>query len=141
MGSRRKKSTLPCERTGQNAPPDLLARREALATAIRAGMWITKPPPQEVILRGIRTLIFRPARKSRGTVLHLHGGAFRLGCPEQVGPFAAALAERCGVTVVCPAYRLAPEHPFPACLSDARTVIMALPATTPSRLVPEVTRH
>lgn len=135
MESARKKATLPPERKGQNAPPDLLARREALATAIDAGMWITKPPPREVILGGIRTLMFQPPGESRGTVLHLHGGAFRLGCPEQVGPFAAALAERCGVTVVCPAYRLAPEHPFPAGLSDARKVIMTLPASTTSRLV------
>lgn len=62
----------------------------------------------------------------RATVLHLHGGAFRIGCPEQIVPFAAALAARCGVRVVCPAYRLAPEHPFPAALHDARAVRAAV---------------
>ena len=59
-------------------------------------------------------------------VLHLHGGAFRTGAPETVAPFAAALAARCMVTVVCPAYRLAPEHPYPAGLNDVRAVLQAL---------------
>ena len=56
----------------------------------------------------------------------MHGGAFRVGCPEQVGPFAAALAEACAVDVICPAYRLAPEHPFPAGLFDGWKVLMAV---------------
>ncbi len=59
-------------------------------------------------------------------MLHIHGGAFRIGCPEMMGPFAAALTERFGITVVCPAYRLAPEHPFPAGLNDCLTVLAAL---------------
>ena len=70
------------------------------------------------MLDGIRVLRFNPSGPSRATVMHIHGGAFRIGCPEAVGPFAAALAQRCSVTVVCPEYRLAPEHPFPAGLSD-----------------------
>lgn len=74
----------------------------------------------------MRALRFDPPGPPRATVLHLHGGAFRIGCPEQVAPFAAALTVRCDVTVVCPAYRLAPEHPFPAGLNDACAVLAAL---------------
>ena len=74
---------------------------------------------------GVRCLRFSPSGNPRGTLLHMHGGAFRIGCPEQIAPFAAALAEACAVTVICPAYRLAPEHPFPAGLNDGYAVLRA----------------
>jgi len=117
---------VPAERPGRPAPAELAARREGMAGAIAGGHWRTDPAPAEVVLDGVRVLRFRPAGAARGVVLHLHGGGFRQGCPEMIGPYAAALAERCGVEVVCPAYRLAPEHPFPAGLNDAAKVYRAL---------------
>lgn len=116
----------PVERSGRPAPAELAARRAGMAGAIAGGTWRTDPAPAELVLDGVRVLRFRPAGPARGLVLHLHGGGFRQGCPEMVGPYAAALAERCGVEVVCPAYRLAPEHPFPAGLNDAAKVYRAL---------------
>ena len=118
--------SLPAERAGRPAPADLAARRHGLAAAVEAGFGRTDPAPEEMRIGGIRALRFNPAGPSRGTLLHLHGGAFRIGCPEAVAPFAAALAARCQVTVVCPAYRLAPEHPFPAGINDARAVMAEL---------------
>ena len=102
-----------------------------MAGALASGAWATDVEPTTEIVAGVRSLRFQPSGSKVGTVLHLHGGGFRLGCPEMIGPFAAALAERCGVEVVCPAYRLAPEHPFPAGLSDARAVFRALAAEGP----------
>ncbi len=109
-----------------DSPLHVGQRQLNLSAAVNAGIWRTNPLPQEVIIAGCRALRYVPPGNSRGTVLHLHGGGFRIGCPEQVGPFAAALAARCGVTVVCPAYRLAPEHPFPAALADVLAVMVAL---------------
>lgn len=97
-----------------------------MAAAVASGIWRTSPDPQILDLKGVRALRFRPPGGSRGVVLHLHGGGFRLGCPELAAPFAAALAARCGVEVVLPAYRLAPEHPFPAGLVDAERACSAL---------------
>ena len=94
--------------------------------ALAAGTWKTKRPPRETTLGGRRTLRFVPEGETRGTVLHLHGGGFRLGGPEMEGPLAEALADRCGVEVVVPQYRLAPEHPFPCGLSDALSALTAL---------------
>jgi epsilon-lactone hydrolase len=37
--------------------------------------------------------------------------------------------------VVCPAYRLAPEHPFPAALRDARAVLTALHEAGEARII------
>lgn len=120
-------SQLAPERLGFAAPPELAARRAGLTAAVEAGLFSTDPPPQSLTIAGIRSLCFVPADKSRGTLLHIHGGAFRIGSPETVAPFAAALAARCAVSVICPAYRLAPEHPFPAGLNDAWAVLRALP--------------
>ncbi|CAN7396909.1 alpha/beta hydrolase fold domain-containing protein [Phenylobacterium sp. LjRoot219] len=117
---------LPPERAGRPAPAEVAARREGMTGAVAAGTWRTTPAPEETSLDGVRVLRFRPSGPARGLVLHLHGGGFRLGCPEMIGPYAAALAARCGVEVVCPTYRLAPEHPFPAGLNDAHTVYRAL---------------
>ena len=74
----------------------------------------------------MRVLRFAPDDAPRALVLHLHGGGFRQGAPEFAGPFAEALTARCGVEVVVPQYRLAPEHPFPAGLADALAVLRAL---------------
>jgi len=119
-------SELPPERAGYPAPPELAAQRVALAAAVASGVWQTEPAAEPIDLAGVLVLRFRAPGKPRGTVLHFHGGGFRLGCPQQVGPFAAALAARCEVNVICPAYRLAPEHPFPAGLNDGWAVAKAL---------------
>ncbi len=56
---------------------------------------------------------------SSGIILYLHGGGYTCGDLDYAKGFAAALAARCGVRVLCAAYRLAPEHPFPAAIDDA----------------------
>ncbi|KAJ3361302.1 hypothetical protein GGF32_007612 [Allomyces javanicus] len=59
-------------------------------------------------------------------VLFLHGGAYIFGDKEQyqalVGPWADTLDRR----VFIPAYRLAPEHPFPAAIHDAVSAFLYL---------------
>lgn len=119
---------LPPERAGYPAPPDLAERRKGIDAGLAAGTWRTVPEPAEMLLGGRRTLRFAPPGKARGRVIHFHGGAFRLGGPEIEGPFATALAARCGVEVVVPQYRLAPEHPFPAGLNDGMAALRSLVA-------------
>ena len=54
-----------------------------------------------------------------GVILYLHGGGYTCGdLPYAVGA-GSLLAATTGTKVFCPAYRLAPEHPFPAALEDA----------------------
>lgn len=116
----------PPEREGHPAPPDLAERRKGMDAALASGVWKTRRPPVEAVLCGRRTLRFRPEGAIRGTLMHLHGGGFRIGGPEMEGPLAEALADRCGVEVVVPQYRLAPEHPFPSGLTDALSALTAL---------------
>ena len=120
--------TLPPERPGRPADPDLAARRGQMQAAVDAGAWKTAKPPLETTLAGRRCLRFKPERAPRGYVLQLHGGGFRIGRPEFESLFAEALVLRCGVEVVVPQYRLAPEGPFPAGLIDAFEALKALRA-------------
>ena len=62
----------------------------------------------------------RDERRS-GVILYLHGGGYTCGDLEYAKGFASTLAVECGVRVFCAAYRLAPEHPFPAALEDTLT--------------------
>jgi epsilon-lactone hydrolase len=60
------------------------------------------------------------------TTLHLHGGGFVLGSAYGYRSLAGALARSTGSGVLLPDYRLAPEHPFPAALDDARDAYLWL---------------
>lgn len=56
---------------------------------------------------------------SPGVIYYLHGGGYTAGNLDYAKGFASVLAAQCGVRVFCLAYRLAPEHPFPAAPEDA----------------------
>jgi epsilon-lactone hydrolase len=59
------------------------------------------------------------------TVVHFHGGGYCVGSPAEARDWAARLSARTGCRVVLPEYRLAPEHPYPAAVDDARAVVSA----------------
>ena len=54
-----------------------------------------------------------------GAVLYLHGGGYCCGGASYARGFGSQLAALTDLPVLCPAYRLAPEHPFPAGLEDS----------------------
>lgn len=60
------------------------------------------------------------------TVVHFHGGGYCVGSPAEARSWAARLSARAGCRVVLPDYRLAPEHPHPAAVEDARAVLSAV---------------
>ena len=61
-----------------------------------------------------------------GAVLFLHGGAYLVGSADASRSFVSQFVARMGVDFFVPDYRLAPEHPFPAAVEDARTVYRGL---------------
>jgi monoterpene epsilon-lactone hydrolase len=65
------------------------------------------------------------------TVLWLHGGAFWTCSPRTHRVLAAHLAAATGGPVLVLDYRLAPEHPHPAAVDDARAAIDELAASGP----------
>ncbi len=117
---------LPPLRPGRPADPGLAEQRAKMQAAVDAGVWKTAKPPLETKLAGRRCLRFTPEGTPKAYVLQLHGGGFRIGRPEFESLFAESLVARCGVEVVVPQYRLAPEGPFPAGLIDAHEALKAL---------------
>lgn len=73
----------------------------------------------------VERLVPEGAKGGRG-LLWLHGGAYTGGGPGSHRGFCSRLAERLSCEVVVADYRLAPEHPHPAALEDARAVWVAL---------------
>jgi acetyl esterase len=64
--------------------------------------------------------VYAPERnKPLPVMLYFHGGGYVKGGIEESDAFCRRLARTTGHVVLSVAYRLAPEHPFPAALDDA----------------------
>lgn len=74
---------------------------------------------------------------SGAVVLYFHGGGYALGSVAGYRGFTAQLALDSGTRVLSVDYRLAPEHPYPAALEDARAAYRWLLGTgvDPRRVV------
>jgi acetyl esterase/lipase len=96
------------ETTGSEAlgatPPDI---EEYWTTITAASGWSS------------RTFVARPkpdveGRNARSPLIVLfHGGGYVVGSPRQLLRPARDFAQKFGAVVVCPSYKLAPEHPWP----------------------------
>src|SRR2546430_6847137 len=76
---------------------------------------------------GIAGLWAKPARPRKGAaIIHLHGGWFNLGTARAYRNFVGHLAASAGADAFVPDYRLAPEHPFPAAVTDVEACYRGL---------------
>lgn len=123
--------------------PELEAAASALPTVDRSDVWETRrisservaaalrsaPPAEDVTVEvrdvnaldghRIPTRIYRPThRRSRGVILHVHGGGFIAGEVDMSRPINVEFARQVGAVVVAVDYRLAPEWPYPTPLED-----------------------
>lgn len=70
-------------------------------------------------------------------MLWIHGGGYVVGTPQQGDRPCRLFARTLGITVAAPAYRRAPEHPYPAALEDlyaALKWLVSLPSVDSSRV-------
>ena len=110
--------------------PKLRADRLALQATRIGGLVFGRADPAATVEEitvgsGSRALVHRP-RNAVGPlpcVVNFHGGGWVQGNPEQSAWLASRVAVRSRVVVISPSYRLAPEHPFPAGLDDARDAL------------------
>ena len=71
----------------------------------------------------LRYDVFRPdSEDTLPLIVCLHGGGWISGCKEDAREIAMSLAYQ-GFAAACPSYRLAPLHPFPAAVEDARAFV------------------
>ena len=126
MGNNRDQNwALPPLRQGIPADEVLQARRVAVAGAAHE----LPPSAAETLIGDVPCLVVTPETgRSNATFLYFHGGGYRVGSPLAWAAYAQRLAEKTGMRLILPFYRLAPEHPFPAALYDAAAVYRALRA-------------
>ncbi|VVE15495.1 alpha/beta hydrolase [Pandoraea terrigena] len=73
--------------------------------------------------RTLRARLYRPMGREVPLVVFFHGGGWVVGDVDTHGTMAAFLAQDGDVAVLSVDYRLAPEHPFPAPVDDARDAL------------------
>ncbi|SDI61190.1 alpha/beta hydrolase [Salipiger marinus] len=131
------RATLAAQAQMPSPPFEQMSAPEARAS-FDAGWPALQLPPDPALAEGPVPLLLadRPALCWRGAgapatgaraILYLHGGGWVVGSPASHAAICQRLAAACGAVVICPDYRLAPEHPFPAAAEDAIACLAALP--------------
>jgi epsilon-lactone hydrolase len=112
-----------CQSAWRRYHDDLNGMRAFLDRAGAASGFLARPAPGCRIvggeLGGLPTREYHPDRAHDGrAVLYLHGGGFLMYARSAYDAFLSRLASDLRARVIVPAYRLAPEHPFPAAIDD-----------------------
>jgi acetyl esterase len=116
--------------TRENAA-ELWMQREVLASRLLAPIPLADVRDACVPARNrvIPVRIYTPADRELAcggllpVLVYYHGGGWTLGSLATYDSLCRALARGCGVLVVSVDYRLAPEHPFPAAVTDAHLAL------------------
>jgi acetyl esterase len=120
------------QQDGDRWPPDLEAARAGyLRETLELGGAIEPVARVEDVviprLDGgrVRARAYWPAVPAApsGTIVWLHGGGWYLGDLDGVDRVCRQLANAAGAVCVSVDYRLAPEHPYPAAVHDARAAV------------------
>ncbi|MDP4022649.1 alpha/beta hydrolase [Methylobacterium sp. NEAU 140] len=138
---------------GRSGTPDVAARRDGLrALAALAGPAPTGVATRDLVLPGpagpVAARLYAPETGDKGGgdkgggdkgvggsgagLLFLHGGGLTTGGLDTHDGICRTLAAAGGLSVVAVDYRLAPEHPFPAALEDARAALAWTAAHAPA---------
>jgi monoterpene epsilon-lactone hydrolase len=75
--------------------------------------------------------------ESENVILYFHGGVYVIGSAAATVPLVGDIVRRTGVNAITLDYRLAPEHPYPAAVDDARAAYEGLlkQGVDPGRIV------
>ncbi|WP_189173935.1 alpha/beta hydrolase [Streptomyces lasiicapitis] len=101
-----------------NPPIEVASARETELAGVRVRVYRPKeapPPPNEATLPPKETTL-------PPTLIFIHGGGFIVGDLDTHDGVCRRLCRDLNAVVVSPAYRLAPEHPYPAAYEDCLAV-------------------
>ena len=117
---------------GDAGPPDLEAERAAyLQTSLELGGPVEEVARVEDVVipdaegGRIRARAYWPTvpADALGVLVWLHGGGWYVGDVESFDRVTRQLANASGAVCLSVEYRLAPEHPYPAAVQDARAAV------------------
>jgi len=121
---------------------DTAADVASVRAALNALMAQTPVPPdveqKPVEIGGVPGIEVTVAGKDPGNVmLYFHGGVYVIGAASHTVSLVGEIARRTSVTALTLDYRLAPEHPYPAAVDDARAAYEGLlkQGVDPGRIV------
>jgi acetyl esterase/lipase len=112
-------------------PPETLSAPEARRRRQRlSAVYAGKPTPVGAVADleigpGLRARHYAPAEPGapHPLLVYYHGGGFTYGDLETHDGVCRILCRHAGAHVLAVDYRLAPEHPFPAAVEDARAAL------------------
>jgi acetyl esterase len=88
---------------------------------------------EDLVVEGGQLVIrhYAPRENPAGSVVYFHGGGWVIGDLDSFEQLCLKLAVDTGCDVFSVAYRLAPEHPFPAAADDALMALIEVARRTP----------
>lgn len=119
---------------GKSQPMHHLSVAQARTEFEHASRLLDPDPPTEVEVRELQfscrdgvqlpaRLYCRPGFKPKATLFYLHGGGYVVGSLDSHDCVCRRLACLGDYAVFAPAYRLAPEQPFPAAVHDSQDAL------------------
>jgi acetyl esterase len=104
----------------RSLPPAQLRANLETATPGLVGAVDEVAHVEDVDAGGVPARVYHPANATDTALVYFHGGGWVIGSLETHDGLVRGLAARSGCRVLSVAYRLAPEHTFPAAVEDAR---------------------
>lgn len=104
--------------------PTLRAAFSDLMAQVPVAPDIQQSPVEIGGVAGIEVTI--QGNESEQVILYFHGGVYVIGYAAATVPLVGDLVRRTGAKAITLEYRLAPEHPHPAAVEDARAAYVGL---------------
>ena len=110
------------ERVKAGGTASVPTRADQLALAERIGDSTVEPTDvtyEDLVVGGVPSQLVMPEGLTKGTLLYFHGGGYCFCSIRSHRKLVGHLAKAAGCRALNVDYRLAPEHPHPAALTDA----------------------
>jgi acetyl esterase/lipase len=112
---------------GLDTSADVATMRSAfseLMAQVQVAPDVQQKPVEVGGVTGVEVTI--QGNESENVILYLHGGVYVIGNAAATVPLGGDLVRRTGAKAITLDYRLAPEHPYPAAVEDARAAYVGL---------------
>jgi monoterpene epsilon-lactone hydrolase len=104
--------------------PTLRAAFNELVAQVPVAPDVQQSPVELGSVAGIEVTI--RGHGAENVILYFHSGVYVIGSAAATVPLAGDLVRRTGTKAITLEYRLAPEHPYPAAIKDARAAYEGL---------------